>query len=151
MSTNDVPGHKPEHHDELAMGCWGEHDDGSLIVVESVEGGRVVYCMFDLAEDPIIEYRDAMGEGGFKKAFSWPTDTGDVWTWHDKTPFPWDRIMDAVRPGSRYAKANDLETAAQRVARHRKLHGQQFDYSQVTGVGARIRDKLQRAIGELRS
>lgn len=151
MSHNDVPGHKPEHRDELAHGCWAEHEDGSLILVEAVEGGRVVYCMFDLLEDPIIEYRDAMAEGGFKKSFSWPSDTGDKWTWHDKTLFPWDRIMEKTPPGSRYASADDQMTAAQRVARHRKLHGKRFDYSRVTGVGARIRDKVQRAIGELRT
>jgi len=151
MSTNDVPGYKPANRDALAMGCWAEHDDGSLLLVESVEGGRVVYCMFDLSEDPIIEYRDAMGEGGFKKSFSWPTDTGDKWTWHDKTPFPWDRVVGEAPPGSRYASVQDQMTAAKRVAKHRALHRRKFDYSRLTGVPARIRDKLQRAVGELRS
>lgn len=32
MSTNDVPGAKTENRDVLAMGCWAEHEDGSLIL-----------------------------------------------------------------------------------------------------------------------
>lgn len=156
MSTNDVPGYNPAHRDELAMGCWAEHEDGSLILVESAEGGYVVYSVFDLDVDPIIEYRDKMAEGAFKKAFSWPTDTGDKWTWHDKTPFPWDDVIGAgVKAGPRHADADALMSAASRVAKHRAMRSRQFDYSRFAsklGAGARtVRDKIQRAIGELRS
>jgi hypothetical protein len=49
MSTNDVPGARAENHDQLAIGCWAEHDDGSLVLVESTEAGRVIFSVFDLA------------------------------------------------------------------------------------------------------
>jgi len=62
MSTNDVPGHNPVNNDELRSNCWAEHDDGSLILVQSTEGGRVIYMMFDLSVEPVVEYRDAMPE-----------------------------------------------------------------------------------------
>lgn len=161
MSTNDVPGFKPEHHDELAMGCWAEHADDSLLLVESVEGGYVVYSMFDFADGPILEYRDKMAQGAFEKAFSYDPDKDDddlnvLWIWHDKTPFPWDRIIDkGARPGLRFARGEDYETVAERIARHRKLHAHKFDYqSAVSKAGSAtraIKDKIQRAIGELRS
>jgi hypothetical protein len=60
MSTQDVPGHGSAKSDTLAMGVWGEHNDGSLLFVESTEGGRVIYSIFDMAQMPIVEYRDAM-------------------------------------------------------------------------------------------
>src|SRR6267142_1681110 len=100
MSTYDVPGARSSNHDELAMGCWAEHDDGSLIFVESTEGSRVVYSIFDMAKDPVVEYRDAMPEVSFKRTFSWQEgDNGnralgkEKWLWHDKTPFPWDKVI----------------------------------------------------------
>ena len=157
MSTSDVPGHKPENHDELAMGCWAEHDDGSLILVESTEGNRIVYSIFDLRADPALEYRDAMLESAFKRTFSWPTDSGDRWTWHDKTPFPWDRVMDSLPGGAKYVEAGDQLSAAARVAdalrlRSRELKAERYEHlRERTWAGAqRVRDKLQRAIGELR-
>lgn len=119
MSTDDVPGYKPEHRDELAMGCWAEHADGSLIVVESTEGGRVVYSIFDTSLKPVTEFRDAMAEGAFKTQYSWK-GKGDRWTWHDKTPFPWDRVIAAgARPGTRYADVEDTLSEAERVRRMR--------------------------------
>lgn len=95
MSTNDVPGHKAENHDQLSLGCWAEHDDGSLILVEGNENGRVIYSVFDCAKKPIIEYRDAMQENVFKKTFSWDSANpkSEKWTWHDKTPFPWNQVI----------------------------------------------------------
>src|SRR5437868_2055043 len=99
MATTDVPGANPANGDQLKMGCWAEHSDGSLIFVESTEGGRVVYSIFDMSKMPIIEYRDAMPEDTFKKTFS--RRDGNLlirtinWTWHDKTPFPWDRVIKA--------------------------------------------------------
>lgn len=156
MSTNDVPGAKKSNHDVLAMGCWAEHDDGSLILVESVEGGRVVYSIFDVDSDPPVEYRDAMPEAGFKTQFSWPTDTGDRWTWHDKTPFPWNQIMRSIRPGARYATADDQLTAAQRVAQSLRLRARRIREDRVppgpeeARRGMAIIDKIQRAMKELR-
>lgn len=124
MSTKDVPGANPANADVLAMGAWAEHPDGSLIVVESVEMGSVIYSIFDVAQDPVVEYRDAMREDEFEDAFSWDPD-GDLdddvvpnikWTWHDKTPFPWDRVMQVVSSGVRHASAASQLNAAQRVA-----------------------------------
>lgn len=120
MSTHDVPGAVAEHHDVLRQGCWAEHDDGSLIYVYDTEGGRVVYSVFDLAQDPPVEYRDAMTEELFKRVFSW-TEDGDeplddlLWTWHDKTSMPWERVMREYPAGTRHVSALDQLTAAQRV------------------------------------
>lgn len=187
MSTNDVPGLRDDHgrnknNDELAMGAWAEHEDESMIFVESVEDGRVVYSVFDFGGDEIVEYRDSMSEHGFKKAFSWKPDDGPYkpkrrrdakgkfakeddddddfatpWTWHDKTPFPWDDVIEkGARAGGRHAHADHLMTAAERVARSRSKHGMKrrtFDYdaalTKAGSVGRAIVDKVQRAIGEL--
>lgn len=126
MSTNDVPGAVATHNDVLAMGCWAEAaepGDDSLILVEGVEGGRVIFNIFDLAPIEPTEYRHSMPENVFKDRFSWrPGDGGsDVdnirWVWHDKTLFPWDRIMGAFEPGQRHVSAQAQLTAAARVAR----------------------------------
>jgi hypothetical protein len=103
MSTNDVPGANPRNGDELAMGCWAEHDDGSLILVESTEASRIIYSIFDMAKEPPIEYRDAMPEVSFKKTFSWdPKSANEKWARHDKTPFPWEKIIDSgIKDGER--------------------------------------------------
>jgi hypothetical protein len=66
-----------------------------------------------------------MREEAFKKAFSWKSGeavTADRWTWHDKTPFDWDRVIKAgARPGLKYPSAADQLTAARRVAEALKL------------------------------
>lgn len=117
MSTLDVPGHKPENRDRLVMGCWAEHEDGSLIHVESVEGSTVVFSIFDLSGPEPVEYRHAMPEPGFKQQFSWPNKHGEKWTWHDKTPFPWQtRIMKTFPAGSKVPSAGQQLSAALRVA-----------------------------------
>lgn len=162
LSHNDVPGLKDDsgkskHNDELAMGCWAEHEDGSLILVEGTEDGRVVYSVFDLS-DEIVEYRDAMSELGFKKAFSWTEDDKIIdspWTWHDKTPFPWDTVIaSGSRQGGRPASADHLMSAAEKVARSRDMHRRAFDYDSALmragATGRKIVDKVQRALGELR-
>src|SRR5258707_185740 len=116
MSTHDVPGSNPANNDELGMGCWAEHDDGSLVFVESTEGDRVIYSMFDMARTPPVEYRDAMAQPVFEKTFGRESDAGP-WTWHDKTLFPWDRVIKAGFPdGARSPSAEHTMTAAQRVA-----------------------------------
>ena len=161
MSTNDVPGAKPENRDVLAMGCWAEADDGSLIFVESVEAGKVVYSIFDMAQDPPIEYRDAMANGAFRSVFSWPTDTGDKWTWHDKTPFPWDRVMEDFKPAFRPASALATMTAAQRVAQSLHLHGEELARDRRRGQrrstpeslerGRTVMERIRAAMAELRA
>jgi hypothetical protein len=142
------------------MGCWSEHNDGSLIFVESTESGRVIYSMFDMGTDPITEYRDSMPEAGFKKAFSFNAGDSDIkWTWHDKTPFPWDRVIrHGARDGARHVHAEDLLSAAQRVARSRHLRGQDMEPKDYAHYGEVRRSKparsimtrIQRAINELR-
>lgn len=131
MSTNDVPGADPINNDVLKMGCWAEHADGSMILVEGTESNSVVYCIFDRAFSPPVEYRDAMPEINFKRQFSWkPGDSGskERWTWHDKTPFPWNKIIkQGARSGVRFADAEGLETAAQRVGKSLNLRAQEFD------------------------
>lgn len=137
MSTNDVPGANPANGDELKVGCWAEHDDGSLIFVAGCEGGRVVYSVFDMSKDPPIEYRDTMAEKAFKDTYSRGRGA-DVWTWHDKTPFPWDRIVDAgIQQGPGYPSAEHLMTAAERVAQSRALHGRDMDRSEYAHMSPR--------------
>jgi hypothetical protein len=160
MSTNDVPGHDPKNRDELSMGCWGEHDDGSLIFVQSTEGGRVIYMMFDLSVDPVVEYRDAMPEKGFKEHFSWKDKNSIKWTWHDKTPFPWDRVIKkGSRDGIHYASADDQLSAASKVAKSLRLKMEEFNpdkYDHLTETvrkgktSNRILNAFQAAIDELR-
>jgi hypothetical protein len=119
MSTNDVPGAKKQNCDVLAVGCWAEHEDGSLILVKGFdESGRVVYEIFDMADTPATVYTDAMAEKEFKNFFSFsPSDKKSIkWTWHDKTEFPWDRVLkNTKRPVPGFASAEDQLTAAQRV------------------------------------
>jgi hypothetical protein len=165
MSTNDVPGADARNADELAMGCWAEHPDGSKIFVESTEGDHVVYSIFDVASDDPIEYRDRMPIKLFKKQFSWATAkakplAGVKWTWHDKTPFPWDDVIKAgAKDGPRYITAADQLSAAQRVAASLQLRGQEIDEGALDhmkprkGVKKRLRrfvDTIQKAIDELR-
>lgn len=155
MSTNDVPGHDPRNHDELAMGAWAQHDDDSLILVESTEASRVIYSVFDMAHDPPIEYRDAMPEASFKKTYSWP-GSKDKWTWHDKTPFPWEKIIKQFKDGPKSAAADHIttaaerirtsrerhSTAAQRVADELRLRGQELDRSD-------FEDRMERVLGKV--
>lgn len=159
MATNDVPGANPANNDTLRVGCWAEHKDGSLMFVKSAEGGRVIYDMFDLAGDVPVQYTDAMPEDGFKTQFSYnPSDPNSIeWTWHDKTGFPWDRVIkQGARDGMGFASAQDQLSAAARVAASLALRGKNIDLDdyrhlveQVTPAGRGIVAKLQKAIGEL--
>jgi hypothetical protein len=154
MSTNDCPGANPANRDQLAMGAWAEHEDGSLIVVESTEGGRVIYSIFDMSKTPVIEYRDSMAESAFKKQFSWEPKDGkkkDRWTWRDKTPFEWDRIIKhGAMDGTRFAHADDLETAAERVRKSRELHrGTPVDESKISSRFERLGEKANKLIKKI--
>lgn len=163
MSTNDVPGANPNNGDELAMGCWADHDDGSLILVESTEGSRIIYSIFDMAKEPAIEYRDAMPAVSFKNTFSWDhlgkKTINEKWTWHDKTPFPWDRIIkDGIKDGTRLSAAvhtvNAAErimesrerhrsTAAERVAERLRLDGEELDRSNLDHRMDRVLNRME--------
>ena len=142
------------------MGCWAEHDDGSLIFVESTEGGRNIYSVFDMDKKPVVEYRDSMADGAFKKQYSYDGGKKDRWTWHDKTAFPWDRIIKAgAKDGVRHASADDLITAAERVRRSREINrGHDVDPEEVLSrvdrlgeTAANLVRKLQKAISDLPS
>lgn len=168
MSTDDVPGAVDIHNDRLAMGCWAEHEDGSLIFVESTELNRVVFSLFDLARTPPIEYREGMPEAGFKKAFSWDdrkkttkVDGKDVpmirWTWHDKTAFPWEKVMKSgISDGPRMAAREHVQTAAERIAESLGTKAREFDATShehltTRTIVGKIGDKFKRALNELRN
>lgn len=156
MSTHDVPGAVIANRDILAMGCWAEHEDGSLIFVESVEGGRVVFSVFDVSKDPKVEYRTAMPEQGFKDLFSWkPDGTSDdlVWTWHDKTPMPWEKVMGDFPEGQRNASAEETLNAAERVAESLALRAGEVRARAVPDgqPGAtRLMERIKNAVGALK-
>lgn len=127
MSTNDVPGANAGNNDELAMGCWAEHADGSLILVESTEANRVIYSVFDMSRDPPFEYRDGMPETSFKRTYSWDPAgkkaLNEKWTWHDKTPFPWEKIIkQGHTDGPRMPAAEHVMNAAERIVATRARH-----------------------------
>jgi hypothetical protein len=169
MATNDVPGANPVNNDELHVGCWAEHEDGSLIFIDGAEGGTVVFSMFDMSSDPLFEYRDSMARVTFEKTFSWdPSDpyyktkTGakakqEKWTWHDKTSFPWDKVIKAgAKSGPKIAHASHVKTAAQRMAENLAMRGREVRgrYDHLSdSVVARTRtvfDRFKRAFDELR-
>lgn len=159
MSTLDVPGANPAHKDVLAAGCWAEHKDGSLIFVKGNEGGQVVYEIYDIAQDPPVYYQDAMAEKAFKDAFSHPPvgNSTEDWTWHDKTAFPWDRVMkDFDKPAPMAARAVDMLSAAARVAESLKLRARRLDQEkieprreQTVRRGRAIADRIAAALDAL--
>ena len=149
MATNEVPGANPANGDELAMGCWAESPDGSLLRVESTENGEIIYVVFDTAKARPIEYRDIMGEQEFKRRYTAPPRGDSVieWKWHDKIAFPWHTVIKrGAEDGARYASADDLiddardiqesrarlqrtredETDAAMIARMRRLTGREI-------------------------
>lgn len=168
MSTYDVPGAVPAHNDELRMGCWAEHEDGSLILVHSTEGNRVVFSIFDLSKDPPIDYREGMKIDDFKRIFSWDkrktyniVDDDKLvpmikWTWHDKTPFSWEKVIQSgIQDGPRYAGAEHIKSAAARIAeslesKAQEINTRQYEHKVEKTVIGNIADKLQRALRELR-
>lgn len=161
MATSDVPGANPRNADELGAGCWAEHGDGSLLFVLSTEDKRVVAELFDMSEEPIVAYKFATSRSDFEARFSYPpTGTSpDRWTWHDKTPFPWERVIKKrARPRPEIADALEQITAAKRIAksmqaRARKIRTQDIEHrtEAVTEKRTRgIRERIGRALAELR-
>lgn len=150
MSTKDVPGANAANVDVLATGAWAEHDDGSLLFVKGTEAGQVVYELYDVAGVTPVYYQDAMTEDAFKSAFSYsPTGSSpEVWEWHDKTPFPWSRIMKIVgKPRPIQANVSDTLSAAARVAESLKLRAQKLTVSEIGPRTDEARIK-GRSIGE---
>ena len=154
MSTNDVPGASASNSDVLSAGCWAEHDDGSLIYVKGTEKDMVVYEIYDLAVDIPMYYQDAMLSDAFKRQFSFPPvgQSSIAWTWHDKTPFPWDRVMKTFdKPRPSHADVFDQLSAAARVAESLRLRAKKFTAADVSSktvqVGKSIMDRFSRAVG----
>lgn len=142
MSTQDVPGANSANADTLKAGCWAEHSDGSLIYVKGTEDSQVVYEIYDLAQDPPVFYQDAMRSEAFKKQFSFPPvgSSPDKWTWHDKTPMPWKRVMKTFdKPVPTHASVADQMTAAARVADSLRLRAQQVDPTSVEASSEQVR------------
>lgn len=124
MSTIDIPGSNPANGDQLHIGCWAEHADGSRLFIEGMEGGLVTYSMFDMSRQPVVEYRDRMVEAEFRQRFA--PSGGLVWTWHDKTPFPWNDVIQAgAQSGVRMASAQDQLTLARQVAESLNLRARE--------------------------
>lgn len=145
MSTNDVPGAVAANNDELGMGCWAESaekGDQSPIFVESTENDRVIFSVFDLSKNPITEYRDSMVKTEFEKYFSWNSNAKKPkWTWHDKTAFPWNRIIKAgATDGLKFASAADQLSAAERVREHLRGRAQNIDMAELRARAERTEE-----------
>lgn len=82
MSTKGVPGSKAAPGDKLPAGCWAEQGK-ELVLVEQVKAPSVVYLTIDAKK---VITAAAMTRVDFEMQFQ-------GWTWHDKTPFPWDRVL----------------------------------------------------------
>lgn len=149
MATTDVPGAKAANLDELAVGCWAEDEQKtSLLHVIGTENGQVVFQMYDLTDG--MYYQDAMLEDDFEQEFSFPpTGKSPVrWTWHDKTTFPWDRVMSRFkRPVPQPADVQDTLSAAQKIAKALHLRGRKLTEADVGAQGGTrrsIQDVLER-------
>ena len=92
MSTQSVPGADPKNLDKLDVGCWAEDKKGTSLLHVI---GHEVFQIYDLNERPPLFYQDAMLEAEFKSYFSTPPvgKSKTKWKRHDKTTFPWDRVM----------------------------------------------------------
>lgn len=134
MSTHDVPGANKANNDILAAGCWAEHTDGSLLFVKGTEADQVVYELYDVAQDPPVYYQDSMRITGFNQNFSYPpTGASSVeWTWHDKTPFPWSRVIrNFDKPTPMHTTVADTLSAAAKVAESLKLRAKNLQPSDI--------------------
>ena len=143
MATNDVPGANPVNADKLSRGCWAEHDDGSLIFVKDIdENDRVIFEMYDVGTggDPVY-YPHAMTKLDFENQFSSFGAKKDKtkkdtikWTWHDKTPFPWEKVMKIVKSPLPGMSATDTISAAKRIAESLKARSSFLDEDHVDQV-----------------
>ena len=160
MSTPSVPGADLQNADKLEVGSWAEDDGGkSLVFVKGREFGRVVFEIYDLGTTPVMFYQDAMLESEFKTEFSFPPvgKSKVRWTWHDKTAFPWDRVMKRFStPVPVHADVDEQLSAAQQVAADLKLRGRALEEEEVTPHveqrrrrGYAIMDRLMESLGRI--
>jgi len=161
MSTTAVPGADPKNLDQLDQGCWAE-DAGqtSLVHVIGHEHGSVVFQLYDLSETPIIFYQDAMLAKDFKDFFSVPPfGTSDVtWTWHDKTNFPFDRVMKRFSSKtSHHADVQDQLSIVQKIAQKLHMTGSRLAKEELTAQveqqrsrGEAIIEVIGEALGKIK-
>ena len=137
MSTIDCPGANPVNNDKLSRGCWAEHKDSSLIFVKDIdENDRVIFEMYDLTDpkDPVY-YPHAMSKTDFEKQFSYKSKVQDVkWTWHDKTPFVWDKVMRIISNPVPARPAEAQISAAKKVAESLKAKACALDEVHLTNA-----------------
>lgn len=156
MATPDVPGANPAHKDFLSANNWAEHDDGSLILVNQIEEGIVIFSLFDLLKG--TEYRTAMEVPDFQRKFSTcfdkkEDDPIEQWTWHDKTKFPWDRLFDTdsvdyegdMSLVTTYERAKKtLDSAAERVGKKINAKIKKIEPEKVKSNSSGIFGKLKK-------
>lgn len=149
MGSYAVPG---VDDGELAIGCWAEHEDGSLILVEGFEGPDVIYAIFDISVMPIVSYRHRTNKEKFEKFFSYgATSQSKIkWLWHDKTSFPWAVVVRRTDLKNRPLNMGGNLSAAHKVAKQLKIKGEklsirEFDHKamkRVKGIKTQLSDAL---------
>lgn len=171
MATNDVPGANPANKDKLARGAWAEHEDGSMIyVVDIDENGRVIFNIYDMSkEDGPVFYPNALSTKDFEETFSFnpkkkkDKKVADIkWTWHDKTPMDWNRVMKVFdNPTPQHTTVAATLSAAARIAQSLQSkviqHLSKDDVISHSGkearpagnTGKKIRDRLRNAMKAL--
>ena len=141
MATTAVPGAVKANRDRLAAGCWAEHKDGSLILVNDVAAGKVMFEIYDPSGTPGTTVHAQWDEARFKTEFSYPAIGEQDWLWHDKSKFPYDRVL-AGKPG---------DTAAGRLIRSKGLANVPAPARGVFAIAGRIIGRVQRAIDKAKS
>lgn len=138
MSTEIVPGHDPANNDVLAAGCWAEHEDGSLLYVSHVSEGKGYAAVTPPGEVTFLliapdgsysQWPGRMPVSMFKMQFSRAEGTPKdyIWTWHDKTPFPWEcakprpEVIETIKEIEVERQLDVVDSAALRVATALKL------------------------------
>lgn len=154
MSTCDAPGYSAKDSDsagdELHVGCWAEHSDGSLLFVKGVDGKRVIYSLYDLEVIPVVEFSDSMPLKDFLKFYSRGGGSGSKWIWHDKTSFPWNKVIKkGARDGVSGGSARDIINAATRVAKRLGLSARAVKGSDADEYNAVARPKNARKISRV--
>lgn len=124
MSTTDCPGYGSASFDKLMRGCWAEHEDGSLIYIKDIdENDRVIFELYELKDKVYpVYYQHALAKKDFEKTFSFDPKKKKndkinlIWSWHNRTPFPWDKVMKYVdRPVPVAANVEDQVSAVAKV------------------------------------
>lgn len=100
----------PAALERAGVGCWAEHRDGSMAVVEALLNGQVHYLVIDRTGRAIIERWGRIPLARFRRECAPGGLLADGWAWHD-SPFPAERAYKPLRDPRRPS-----DTAAGRVA-----------------------------------